>query len=312
VIDPQVADHVTSVVAENCSASFTVTLALVGAIVNPDDGPDPDNETICGLPLPESANDSVAVRVPLAVGLKTTLAEQLAEAARLVPQVLLLIAKSPALVPPSVMPLIVMDEVIPLLRVADCAELVEPTAVPGKPIALGDTVTLPPEVLPPVPDNATVCGLLVAESEIERTAERVPAVVGLNSTDTPQLAEAATLEPQAFAKIIKSPGLAPASETPLMVIDELVPFVSVEDCAALVEPTFTDPNERDVGLTVTLPLVPPGAKPESATVCGEFVAESAKLSVAVRVPLVTGAKATLAVQLAPAARLLPHVLLVIL
>jgi hypothetical protein len=225
---------------------------------------------------------------------------------------LLLIEKSPALVPPRVTPLIVMDEVVPLLRVADWAALVDPTAVAGKPIAVGETVTLPPEVLPPVPDNATVCGLLVAESEIVRVAERVPVVVGLNSTDTPQLAEAARLEPQALAEMRKSPGFVPVSEMPLMVIEELVPLVSVEDWAALVEPTFTDPYERDVGLTVTLPLVPPGANPESATVCGEFVAESVKLRVAVSVPPVTGAKATLAVQLAPAARLLPHVLLVIL
>ena len=280
--------------------------------MNPDDGPDPDKVTICGLPLPESANDSVAVRVPLAVGLKTTLAEQLAEAARLVPQVLLLMAKSPALVPPSVTPLMVMDEVVPLLRVADWAELVDPTAVAGKPIAAGDTVTLPPEVLPPVPDRDTVCGLLLAESAIVSVADRVPVVVGLNSTDTPQLAEAATLEPQALAEMTKSPGFVPVSETLLMVIDELVPLVSVEDCAALIEPTFTDPNERLVGLMLTLPLVPPGAYPERATVCGEFVAESVKLRVAVKVPLVVGAKATFAVQLAPAARLLPHVLLVIL
>ena len=234
--------------------------------MNPDDGPDPDKVTICGLPLPESANDSVAVRVPLAVGLNTTLAEQLADAARVLPQVLLLMAKSPALVPPSVTPLIVMDEVVPLLRVADCAELVDPTAVPGKPIALGDTITLPPEVLPPVPDNDTVCGLLLAESAIVSVAERVPVVVGLNSTDTPQLADAARLEPHAFAEMTKSPGFVPVSEMLLMVIDELVPLLRVEDCAALVEPTFTEPNERLVGLMVTLPVLPPGANPESATV----------------------------------------------
>lgn len=140
-------------------------------------------------------------------------------------------------------------------------------------------------------------------------ADRVPVVVGLNSTEIPQLADAATVEPQAFAKMRKSPGFVPASETLLTVIEELVPLVSVDDCTELVEPTFTDPNESDVGLTVTLPLVPPGANPESATVCGELVAESLKLSVAVRVPLTVGANTTLAVHVADAARLVPHVLL---
>lgn len=134
-------------------------------------------------------------------------------------------------------------------------------------------------------------------------------MVGLNSTEIPQLADAATVEPQALAKMRKSPGLVPESETLLTVIEELVPLVSVDDCTELVEPTFTEPNEREVGLTVALPLVPPGANPDSATDCGEFVAESLKLSVAVRVPLAIGAKAMLAVQLAEAARLVPHVLL---
>ena len=222
-------------------------------------GVDPDSVTTCGLPLPESAKDSVAVRVPLTVGLNATLTEQLADAARLVPQVMLLMAKSPALLPPSVMPLMVMDDFVPLLRVVDWAALVDPTAVAGKPIAVGDTVTLPLEVLPPVPDNVTFCGLLLAESVIVSVAERVPVAVGLNSRDTPQLAEAPRLEPQALAEMTKSPGFVPVSAMLLMVIEELVPLVSVEDCAALVEPTLTDPNERLAGLTLTLPLVTAGA-----------------------------------------------------
>jgi hypothetical protein len=250
------------------------------------------------------------VRVPLAVGLKTTLVEQLAEAARLVPHVLLLIAKSPALVPPMVTLLMVMEEAVPFVNVADCAALVDPTAVLGNPSDVGDTVTLPPDVLPPVPDNATVCGLLLDESETVSVAARDPLVLGLNAMETLQLAAAARLLPQVLLEITKSPGFVPVTDTLLMVIEELDPFLSVAVCDALVEPTFTEPNEREVGLIVTVPPVPVPV-PDRDTVCGVFVAESLKLSVAVRVPLTVGANATLAVQLADAARLVPHVLLVI-
>jgi hypothetical protein len=50
--------------------------------------------------------------------LNSTLAVQLADAARLVPHVLLLITKSPGLVPPSATLLMVMEDEVPFLRVA--------------------------------------------------------------------------------------------------------------------------------------------------------------------------------------------------
>lgn len=245
--------------------------------------------------------------MPLAVGLKTTLAEQLVEAARLVPQVLLLIAKSPALMPPSVTLLIVMEDAVPFVNVADCAALVDPTAVLGNPRLVGETVTLP-DVAPPVPDNATVCGLLLDESATESVAARDPFVLGLNATEMLQLAAAARLLPQVLLEITKSPGFVPVTDTLLIVIEELDPFFKVVVCDALVEPAFTEPNEREVGLIVTVPPVPVPV-PDKDTVCGVFVAESLKLRVAVRVPVVVGANATLAVQLAVAARLVPQVLL---
>ena len=60
------------------------------------------------------------------------------------------------------------------------------------------------------------------------------------------------------------------------------------------------------GLTATAPLVP---KPETDTVCGLLLSESAKFNVAVRVPVAVGPKMMFAVQLAPAARVTPQVLL---
>lgn len=60
--------------------------------------PVPDNETLCGLPLALSVMLTLAVRLPVAVGLKMTLMEQFAPAATLAPQVLVC-EKSPLFVP---------------------------------------------------------------------------------------------------------------------------------------------------------------------------------------------------------------------
>lgn len=155
-IDPHDADQVTAVVAENCNASFTTTVGFIGSISNAALGPAPDSTTVCGLPVAESLNDSVAVRVPLTVGLKTTLAEQVAEAPRLVPQVFELKAKSPGFAPPIATLLMLIDEEVLFVNVALCGELVDPTAVAGKASEVGETVTEP---VGAYPDNATLSGV---------------------------------------------------------------------------------------------------------------------------------------------------------
>ena len=67
------------------------------------------------------------------------------------------------------------------------------------------------------------------------------------------------------------------------------------------DPTAVDGNPSEVGDTVTEPVEPPGAYPDSATFWGELEAESVKVSEAVRVPPVVGANATFTEQCAPAA-----------
>jgi hypothetical protein len=64
------------------------------------------------------------------------------------------------------------------------------------------------------------------------------------------------------------------------------------------------PKFNDVGDKLTTGAVP---VPLRATVCGLPTALSLILSVAVRVPVAVGRKVTLIVQLAPAAKVLPHV-----
>ena len=122
--------------------------------------PVPESDSDCGLLLAESMKLRIALRVPAAVGLNTTLAEQLAAAARLAPHVLAEIAKSAAFVPVIATLFTVMDVPSPFFSVAERDALVDPTAVPAKVRLLGLAET----PLVPRPETATVCGLLPAES----------------------------------------------------------------------------------------------------------------------------------------------------
>lgn len=113
--------------------------------------PVPANPTTCGVLLAASLKVIVPVRRPVAVGVKVTDMVQVPEPARLVPQVLLEMAKSPALVPPTVMLLIARATGPLFANVTDCAALVAATAVAGKFRLVGVTVAL--EAMP-LPDNA--------------------------------------------------------------------------------------------------------------------------------------------------------------
>ena len=77
--------------------------------------------------LPYLKRSSVAARAPDAVGLNTTVTVQQADAARLAPQVLAEILKSPEFVPVTDTLLIVIEVVPPFFNVVVCDVLVEPT-----------------------------------------------------------------------------------------------------------------------------------------------------------------------------------------
>lgn len=136
----------------------------------------------------------VAVRLPVVVGLNRILVVQLAEAARLDPQFVLEMAKSPALAPEIPAPLSVTEADVLLVTVMDCAELEDPWLTLPKDKLAGAALTTPDPPLPS-PERATSCGLLPALSAKVRFAVRVPAVVGLNKTVTVQFADAASVEP---------------------------------------------------------------------------------------------------------------------
>jgi hypothetical protein len=138
-------------------------------------------------------------------------------------------------------------------------------------------------------------------------AVRAPAAVGLKTIDAVQFAEAARLVSHVLVEIVKSAAFVPEIAILLIVTAEVRPLLKVADCAAPLDPMLRVPNERVDGLIATLPavLVP---RPDTAMVCGLPLPLSVKLSVAERVPDVDGAKTTLTVQLAEAAKLVLHVL----
>lgn len=137
----------------------------------------------------------VAARLPVVVGLKRMFVVQLAEAARLDPQFVLEMAKSPGLVPEIPAPLSVTEAEVLLVTVMACAVLEDPWLTLPKDKLEGAAATIPEPPLPS-PERATCCGLLPALSVKARAAVRVPEAVGLKRTVTVQLAEAARVEPQ--------------------------------------------------------------------------------------------------------------------
>lgn len=155
----------------------------------------------------------------------------------------------------------------------------------------------------PPPLRVTVCGELPALSVIVRVPVGVPAAVGVNVTEIVQLAPAATLEPQVFVSA-KSPD----AVTDVMDRAAVPELVRVTACAALVVPSVREAKVRLVGESTTAGAVTPAPVPLKLAVCGEPLALSEIISAPVRVPTTDGVNVTEIVQLAPAATLVPQLL----
>lgn len=106
-------------------------LRLVGFSVTPgaETVPVPDNATLCGLPVALSAIVTLALRLPVAEGVKVTPIAQLLPAASVLGLIghVFVWAKSPAFVPPTPMLVMVSGAAPLLVSVTDCAALVVPT-----------------------------------------------------------------------------------------------------------------------------------------------------------------------------------------
>src|SRR5438270_766774 len=97
-------------------------------------------------------------------------------------------------------PVNVTVDVPALCTVIDFAALVVPTATAPKFSEVGER-----EIAVPTPLRATVCVGGLASSVKVKLPVRVPIAVGMKVTLTVQLAPAATVLPQVFALIAKSP-----------------------------------------------------------------------------------------------------------
>ena len=178
---------------------------------------------VCGLPPPLSAMETVALLLPIALGLNFSVIVQLLAAPTDEPQLLLWL-KSPGFVPPRVTPVMLKAAVPTLVKVTVLAALVTPTLVRGKATLAADNVTCVP-----TPVRLMVCGLPPPLSVMVTLPERVPTTVGVKVTEIVHLAPARTVLPQVLVSL-KSPLAAM-----LVMLRVVVPvLVSVTVWAALV------------------------------------------------------------------------------
>jgi hypothetical protein len=260
--------------------------------------PVPVRPRACGLSAASSVIDTLAPRLPVALGLNVTLRVQVAPAASVsgASGQSLLWAKSAAFVPETPIPVIVSGAEPEFLSVDVCEPLVVPISCPPKARLVGVSVTAGAW---PEPLSAMFCGLPDASSVTATLAARLPPAPGVNVAEIVQDPPAASVEGaigQSF-DCAKSAALAPVTAMLLMVSAALPVFVSVEVCAALVEPIGRAPKSRLEGLRLT-----PGAAaapvPLRPRLCGLPVASSAIETDADREPDAPGVNVTEIVHVA--------------
>jgi hypothetical protein len=156
--------------------------------------PVPVRLDVCGLPMALSATLSVPVRVPVAVGVNTRLMVQFDFAARLLVHVVEETLKSPVV--EIEMP--VRPTACLLASVNTLAGLDTPTFSAGNVLEAGVSVAC----TPPVPESATVCGLLGELSVIVSVPVRVPTWDGVKVTLITQLFPAASVLPQGLVLVV--------------------------------------------------------------------------------------------------------------
>jgi len=162
-----------------------------------------------------------------------------------------------------------------------------------------------------VPARVEVCVLpatLLLLSVTTSVPLRLPAAAGVNNTAIVQVVFAPKVAPQVVSWL-KSPGLLPTKPMLVILKGALPVLLRVKLSGELLIIAGWLVKLKLAGERAAIGTVP---VPVKLTDCGLFVALSAKVNVAVRLPDVVGVNVTLTVQLAFAASELPHVLLGIL
>jgi hypothetical protein len=266
--------------------------------------PVPVRVTVCGLPEALSAIDTVALRLPVAVGVNVAAIVHVPSAATvpIVRQSLPLVgvtrAKSPGFVPVKVT-LVIVNGPVPELVNVD----VDWTLVVCKGWLPNGTVVgaKPTPGVVPVPVNVMTCVAGVALSVNVIVALRGPVVRGENVAATTQLELAASVVsvrqsvPLAGVANAKSATFVPPRIT-LEIFSVAFPvFDNVTVCWPLVSPVSKLANAMVVALKLVAGCI---AVPFNITVCGLLGSDAAMESVAVRLvpPVGPGSKITLTTQ----------------
>ncbi len=255
--------------------------------------PVPLRLTGAGLLLLLLVNDRDPVRLPRAVGLKTTLMVQLVPALSDVPQLLVWL-KSPAAVRAEM-----ESAIFPLLvSVTACDAVDVPTVCAPKASDEGESAATAAN---PVPVRLTGAGAVLLLLVNDSDPVRLPTVVGLKTTLIVQLAPGSSEAAQVLV-CVKSPVMLMA----LMESATLPVLLRVTLCAALLVPRSCEEKLSDPGESVATAAVP---VPLSVTAAGAGLLLLLSVSEPLRFPMVVGVKTRLMVQLAPAATEVPQLLL---
>jgi hypothetical protein len=180
---------------------------------------------VCGLLLALSLTLNCPVLFRVAVGVNVTLIVHLPLAVRLVVHVVADTAKSPVVE----IAMLSSAAVWLFVKVNVFGELVVPTVCAVNVIVAGVSVA----GVTPVPENATVCGVLLALSLTLNCPALFPVAVGVNVTLIVHFPLAAKLVVQFVAEIAKSPVV----EITTLVSVTVWLLVKVNVFAALVVPT---------------------------------------------------------------------------
>jgi hypothetical protein len=261
--------------------------------------PVPVRVTVWGLEGSPSVIERVAVREPVAAGVKVTLTVQLAPPARLDPQVFVC-PNSVGSVPLKVKAVTGMAAVPPFVTVTVLAVLGVPTTVELNVMDLGELV----RAAVSVPVSVAVVGVITALSAIEMDAVRLPLPCGVNVTVMVQVPLIAMSPLQLFV-CVKSDGFVPVT-----VIEEILRSAVPVFCTLMVFDTLgvrylVLEKVRDLGVSVTTGA--PIGTPLTLTFCGVVGSESLILSVPEYVINLLGTKLIDTVQLPPAATEVPQV-----
>lgn len=212
----------------------------------------------------------VPLRLPAALGVNETEIVQLADAARLLPDVHVFepIAKS---APVRVVAPRTSAALPVLVSVTLCAVAVLPIVVEPNVSWVGERVAPGAPAAAPVPVSDTEVLDGVALWAIVNVAFRAPVALGVKVTETLQLADAARLLPevQLLLPIAKS---APAIDVAPSTSAAVPVLVSVTVCAAAVLPTVVEPNVSCVGDALAAGAPAAAPVPESVTLLLDGVA----------------------------------------